>query len=72
MTLARRIIPAGRGRRPRGERRGIAGLRDMGDPEELAARDNREGADELIRWILRRRATAAAHSGNRSAAWLGS
>jgi imidazole glycerol-phosphate synthase subunit HisF len=49
MTLARRIIPCldvDAGRVVKGV--AFAGLRDMGDPEELAARYNREGADELI------------------------
>ncbi len=49
MTLARRIIPCldvDAGRVVKGVE--FAGLRDMGDPEELAARYNREGADELI------------------------
>ena len=49
MTLARRIIPCldvHRGRVVKGVE--FAGPRDMGDPEELAARYNREGADELI------------------------
>jgi cyclase len=49
MTLARRIIPCldVDGRRVV---KGIEfeGLRDMGDPAELAARYNREGADELV------------------------
>jgi len=49
MTLARRIIPCldvDAGRVVKGVE--FAGLRDIGDPEELAARYNREGADELI------------------------
>jgi cyclase len=49
MTLARRIIPCldvDAGRVVKGVE--FAGLRDMGDPEELAARYNDEGADELI------------------------
>jgi cyclase len=49
MTLARRIIPCldvDGGRVVKGVE--FAGLRDMGDPEELAARYNSEGADELI------------------------
>ncbi len=49
MTLARRIIPCldvDAGRVVKGVE--FAGLRDMGDPEELAARYNSEGADELI------------------------
>src|ERR1700685_1632067 len=49
MTLARRIIPCldvDAGRVVKGVE--FAGLRDMGDPEELAARYNGEGADELI------------------------
>jgi imidazole glycerol-phosphate synthase subunit HisF len=49
MTLARRIIPCldvDAGRVVKGVE--FAGLRDMGDPEELAARYNCEGADELI------------------------
>ena len=49
MTLARRIIPCldvDRGRVVKGIE--FKQLRDMGDPEELAARYNREGADELV------------------------
>jgi len=49
VTLARRIIPCldvDAGRVVKGVE--FASLRDMGDPEELAARYNREGADELI------------------------
>jgi imidazole glycerol-phosphate synthase subunit HisF len=49
MTLARRIIPCldvDAGRVVKGVE--FAGLRDMGEPEELAARYNTEGADELI------------------------
>jgi cyclase len=49
MTLARRIIPCldvDGGRVVKGIE--FKGLRDMGDPSELAARYNREGADELI------------------------
>jgi len=49
MTLARRIIPCldvDAGRVVKGVE--FEGLRDMGDPAELAARYNREGADELV------------------------
>ncbi len=49
MTLARRIIPCldvDGGRVVKGIE--FKGLRDMGDPADLAARYNREGADELI------------------------
>src|SRR6202167_3535894 len=49
MTLARRIIPClavDAGRVVKGIE--FKGLRDMGDPEELARRYNREGADELV------------------------
>jgi cyclase len=49
MTLARRIIPCldvDRGRVVKGVE--FRDLRDMGDPEALAARYNREGADELV------------------------
>ena len=49
MTLARRIIPCldvDAGRVVKGIE--FEGLRDMGDPAELAARYNREGADELV------------------------
>src|ERR1700688_816530 len=49
MTLARRIIPCldvDAGRVVKGIE--FAGLRDMGDPAELAARYNVEGADELV------------------------
>jgi cyclase len=49
MTLARRIIPCldvDAGRVVKGIE--FAGLRDMGDPAELAARYNREGADEIV------------------------
>jgi imidazole glycerol-phosphate synthase subunit HisF len=49
MTLARRIIPCldvDAGRVVKGVE--FRGLRDMGDPAELAARYNREGADELV------------------------
>lgn len=49
MTLARRIIPCldvDGGRVVKGVE--FEGLRDMGDPAELAARYNREGADELV------------------------
>ncbi len=49
MTLARRIIPCldvDNGRVVKGVE--FEGLRDMGDPAELGARYNREGADELI------------------------
>lgn len=49
MTLARRIIPCldvDAGRVVKGIE--FKGLRDMGDPAELAARYNREGADELV------------------------
>ena len=49
MTLARRIIPCldvDSGRVVKGIE--FEGLRDMGDPAELAARYNREGADELV------------------------
>ncbi len=48
MTLARRIIPCldvDGGRVVKGVE--FEGLRDMGDPAALAARYNREGADEL-------------------------
>ncbi len=49
MTLARRIIPCldvDGGRVVKGVE--FEGLRDMGDPAELGARYNREGADELV------------------------
>jgi cyclase len=49
MTLARRIIPCldvDGGRVVKGIE--FAGLRDMGDPADLAARYNREGADEIV------------------------
>ncbi|HWG59354.1 MAG TPA: imidazole glycerol phosphate synthase subunit HisF [Candidatus Acidoferrales bacterium] len=49
MTLARRIIPCldvDAGRVVKGVE--FEGLRDIGDPEALAARYNREGADELV------------------------
>jgi len=49
VTLARRIIPCldvDNGRVVKGVE--FEGLRDMGDPAELGARYNREGADELI------------------------
>jgi len=49
MTLARRIIPCldvDGGRVVKGIE--FAGLRDMGDPAEFAARYNREGADEIV------------------------
>ena len=49
MTLARRIIPCldvDGGRVVKGIE--FAGLRDMGDPAELAARYNLEGADEIV------------------------
>jgi imidazole glycerol-phosphate synthase subunit HisF len=49
MTLARRIIPCldvDAGRVVKGVE--FKGLRDMGDPAELAARYNRDGADELV------------------------
>ncbi|MFY9803306.1 MAG: imidazole glycerol phosphate synthase subunit HisF [Candidatus Acidiferrales bacterium] len=49
MTLAHRIIPCldvNGGRVVKGIE--FQALRDMGDPEALAARYNREGADELI------------------------
>lgn len=49
MTLARRIIPCldvDVGRVVKGVE--FQSLRDMGDPAELAARYNREGADELV------------------------
>lgn len=49
MTLARRIIPCldvDGGRVVKGVE--FESLRDMGDPEEQAARYNREGADELV------------------------
>jgi imidazole glycerol-phosphate synthase subunit HisF len=49
MTLARRIIPCldvDAGRVVKGIE--FEGLRDMGGPAELAARYNREGADELV------------------------
>ncbi|HEY4839785.1 MAG TPA: imidazole glycerol phosphate synthase subunit HisF [Candidatus Acidoferrales bacterium] len=49
MTLARRIIPCldvDAGRVVKGIE--FAGLRDMGDPADLAARYNREGADEIV------------------------
>ena len=49
MTLARRIIPCldvDGGRVVKGIE--FVQLRDMGDPEALAARYNREGADELV------------------------
>jgi cyclase len=49
MTLARRIIPCldvDRGRVVKGIE--FRDLRDMGDPEALAVRYNREGADELV------------------------
>ena len=49
MTLARRIIPCldvDAGRVVKGIE--FEGLRDMGDPAELAARYNLEGADELV------------------------
>ncbi len=49
MTLARRIIPCldvDAGRVVKGIE--FKSLRDMGDPAELAARYNREGADEIV------------------------
>ncbi|MGA9629822.1 MAG: HisA/HisF-related TIM barrel protein, partial [Candidatus Acidiferrales bacterium] len=49
MTLARRIIPCldvDGGRVVKGIE--FEGLRDMGDPADLAARYNHEGADELV------------------------
>jgi len=49
MTLARRIIPCldvDAGRVVKGVE--FQGLRDMGDPAELAARYNCEGADEIV------------------------
>ncbi len=49
MTLARRIIPCldvDAGRVVKGVE--FEGLRDMGNPAELGARYNREGADELV------------------------
>jgi cyclase len=49
MTLARRIIPCldvDAGRVVKGIE--FAGLRDMGDPADLATRYNREGADEIV------------------------
>ena len=49
MSLAHRIIPCldvDGGRVVKGIE--FEGLRDMGDPAELAARYNREGADELV------------------------
>jgi imidazole glycerol-phosphate synthase subunit HisF len=49
MTLARRIIPCldvDGGRVVKGVN--FAGLRDAGDPAQLAARYNAEGADELV------------------------
>ncbi len=49
MTLARRIIPCldtDGARVVKGVQ--FVGLRDAGDPAELAARYNREGADELV------------------------
>ena len=49
MTLARRIIPCldvDAGRVVKGVE--FQGLRDMGDPAELGARYNEEGADELV------------------------
>jgi len=49
MTLARRIIPCldvDAGRVVKGVE--FQGLRDMGDPAALAARYNREGADEIV------------------------
>lgn len=49
MTLARRIIPCldvDAGRVVKGIE--FAELRDMGDPADLAARYNREGADEIV------------------------
>jgi len=49
MSLAHRIIPCldvDAGRVVKGVE--FEGLRDMGDPAELAARYNREGADELV------------------------
>ena len=68
MTLARRIIPCldvDAGRVVKGVE--FAGLRDMGDPEELAARYNREGADELILLDITRIARWPRHiSRNRS------
>ena len=49
MTLATRVIPCldvDEGRVVKGVR--FEGLRDMGDPAELAARYAREGADEIV------------------------
>ena len=49
MTLAKRVIPCldvDAGRVVKGTR--FVGLRDAGDPAELAARYGREGADELV------------------------
>lgn len=49
MTLARRILPCldvDAGRVVKGVE--FQGLRDMGDPAALAARYNREGADEIV------------------------
>jgi len=49
MTLARRVIPCldvDAGRVVKGIE--FEGLRDMGNPAELAARYNQEGADELV------------------------
>lgn len=51
--LAKRIIPCldvKAGRVVKGVN--FVGLKDAGDPVELAQRYNAEGADELVFWIL--------------------
>jgi len=58
--LARRIIPCldvNAGRVVKGVN--FINLRDAGDPVELAARYNEQGADELVFLDIPRRATAA-------------
>lgn len=53
--LARRIIPCldvANGRVVKGVN--FVNLRDAGDPVELAARYNEQGADELVFWMLQR------------------
>ena len=60
MALSKRIIPlSGCKRRSRGKRCQLLGLRDAGNPVDVAKRHNDEGADELTFWTSLLPATIA-------------
>ena len=71
MTLAHRIIPCldtDGARVVKGVH--FEGLRDAGDPVELAARYNAEGADELVVLDIAASGTISQHFWKPFAAWL--